>query len=260
LIDNKVQLRYLNIKIQTMMRNNDNLFSQPITDISDFSFDQNVAQVFPDMINRSIPGYPLMIDNIGYLSEQYAQDNSAIYDLGCATGIATLSIAKQLTKKCPIIGIDNSASMVEKCTQHLAQYNHGADVTICLDDITLTELVPASVIVMNFTLQFLAPEQRKCMLEKIYEALLPGGILILSEKFKEEDTFTNNALIDLHHHFKKNNGYSDLEISQKRTALENVMKTDSMATHYQRLSATGFSHITTWFSCFNFMSLIAYKE
>lgn len=242
------------------MRKNDNLFSRPITNISDFSFDQNVAQVFPDMINRSIPGYPLMIDNIGYLAEQYAQDNSVIYDLGCATGIATLSIAKQLTKNCPIIGIDNSSSMVEKCTQHLGQYNHGAEVTICLDDITLTELAPASVIVMNFTLQFLAPEQRKDMLARIYQALVPGGILILSEKFKEENNFPNDVLIDLHHQFKKNNGYSDLEISQKRTALENVMKTDSMETHNQRLTTTGFSHITTWFSCFNFMSLIAHKE
>ena len=242
------------------MRKNDNLFSQPITDISDFSFDQNVAQVFPDMINRSIPGYPLIIDNIGYLSEQYAQEQTTIYDLGCATGIATLSIAKQLTKNCPIIAIDNSTSMVEKASQYLGQYNHGADVTIHFEDITLSDLQPASVIIMNFTLQFLAPEQRTHMLAKIYDALLPGGILILSEKFKAEETLPNNVLIDLHHQFKKNNGYSDLEISQKRTALENVMKTDTMNTHFQRLTASGFTNITTWFSCFNFMSLIAHKE
>lgn len=242
------------------MRKNDNLFSQPITDISDFSFDHNVAQVFPDMINRSIPGYPLMIDNIGYLTEQYAQSGTTVYDLGCASGIATLSMAKQITKHCPIIGIDNSPSMVEKCSEHLAQYNHGADVTIELDDITVTQLKPASVIVMNFTLQFLAPELRRNMLAKIYKALLPGGILILSEKFKVENNFRNNVLIDLHHQFKKNNGYSDLEISQKRTALENVMKTDTMETHFERLTDIGFSHITTWFSCFNFMSLIAHKE
>lgn len=238
----------------------DKIFSTPLNKIADFSFDENVAAVFPDMIARSIPGYPLMIENIGRLARQYSQPQSTLYDLGCATGTATLSMAKYVSdSECQIIGLDNSPAMVKQCQQFVSQYHHLCPVTIECADITNYNYQPSSVVLMNFTLQFLAPDSREAMLQKIYNTLLPGGILILSEKFTHADATGNELLIDLHHQFKSDNGYSDLEISQKRTALENVMLTDSMATHISRLETVGFSSIIPWFSCFNFMSLVAIK-
>jgi tRNA (cmo5U34)-methyltransferase len=238
----------------------DKLFSTHLNKIADFSFDENVAAVFPDMISRSIPGYPLMIENIGRLAHQYCQPNSTIYDLGCATGTATLSMAKHVAvNDCQIVGLDNSPAMVKQCQQFVSQYHHPCPVKIKCADITTFMYQPSSVILMNFTLQFLAPQHREAMLQRIYEALLPGGVLILSEKFTHEHELGNELLINLHHQFKSDNGYSDLEISQKRTALENVMLTDSMATHTSRLEAVGFANIIPWFSCFNFMSLVAVK-
>ncbi|MET1218642.1 MAG: carboxy-S-adenosyl-L-methionine synthase CmoA [Glaciecola sp.] len=242
------------------MPSSDKLFSQPIRDISDFTFDDNVASVFPDMITRSIPGYPLMIDNIGAIAARYAKPKTTIYDLGCATGIATLSIAKQIDPNCQVIGLDSSVAMVNQCKAYLNNYQHAAPINIELADITAYHYQPASMFVMNFTLQFLAPDQRQQMLETIYNALLPGGVLILSEKIRAEDPKSDDLLIDLHHQFKKHNGYSELEISQKRTALENVMLTDTLSTHFTRLRTAGFKRITPWFSCFNFMSLVAHKE
>lgn len=238
----------------------DKLFSTHLNKIADFSFDENVAAVFPDMIARSIPGYPLMIENIGRLARQYCQADSTIYDLGCATGTATLSMAKHVAaNNCQIVGIDNSPAMVKQCQQFVSQYHHPCPIKIECADITNYAYQPSSVILMNFTLQFLAPDERQAMIQRIYDALLPGGVLILSEKFTHEDVIGNELLVDLHHQFKGDNGYSDLEISQKRTALEKVMLTDTMSTHTSRLDSAGFAHIIPWFSCFNFMSLVAVK-
>ena len=149
--------------------------------------------------------------------------------------------------------------MVKQCQQFVSQYHHPCPIKIECADRTNYAYQPSSVILMNFTLQFLAPHERQAMIQRIYDALLPGGVLILSEKFTHEDVIGNELLVDLHHQFKGDNGYSDLEISQKRTALEKVMLTDTMSTHTSRLDSAGFAHIIPWFSCFNFMSLVAVK-
>lgn len=115
------------------------------------------------------------------------------------------------------------------------------------------------MVILNFTLQFLPPEDRLALLEKIYAGLTPNGLLVLSEKFRFDEEKVNDLLIDLHHQFKRANGYSELEVSQKRTALENVMRTDTVETHKARLKSVGFSHIELWFQCVNFGSMIAIK-
>ena len=127
-------------------------------------------------------------------------------------------------------------------------------------DILALEFQPASLVALNFTLQFVAPEKRAALIARIHDGLRPGGILILSEKFRFEDEQVNALLIDLHLDFKRANGYSELEISQKRTALENVMRTDSLETHRARLRDAGFTHQDLWFQCFNFGSMIAIKS
>jgi tRNA (cmo5U34)-methyltransferase len=132
-------------------------------------------------------------------------------------------------------------------------------VTVTLGDINLLAIENASVVAMNFTLQFIPPEKRQAVLEKIYANLKPGGVLLLSEKIRGENEQCDNLLIDLHHDFKRHNGYSELEISQKRTAIENVMRPDHLSTHLNRLSEIGFSQTQVWYQCFNFCSMIAIK-
>ena len=149
--------------------------------------------------------------------------------------------------------------MVERCRQHIAAYHSDIPVEILCDDIRHIEIKNASMVILNFTLQFLPPQDRVALLEKIHQGLNPNGVLVLSEKFRFEDEQTNDLLIDLHHQFKRANGYSELEVSQKRTALENVMRTDSIETHKARLKNVGFSHVELWFQCFNFGSMIAMK-
>ncbi|MDY4595113.1 MAG: carboxy-S-adenosyl-L-methionine synthase CmoA [[Pasteurella] aerogenes] len=240
--------------------NKDTIFSAPIEKLGDFTFDESVAEVFPDMIQRSVPGYSNIITAIGMLAERFVAKNTNVYDLGCSRGAATLSARRHIRQpNVKIIGIDNSQPMVERCRQHINAYHSDIPVEILCDDIRHVEIKNASMVILNFTLQFLPPEDRLALLEKIYAGLTPNGLLVLSEKFRFDEEKVNDLLIDLHHQFKRANGYSELEVSQKRTALENVMRTDTVETHKVRLKSVGFSHIELWFQCFNFGSMIAIK-
>jgi tRNA (cmo5U34)-methyltransferase len=245
--------------IQTM-QNKDLLFAAPIAQLGDFCFDAQVADVFPDMIQRSVPGYSNILSAIGMMTERFAQPGSTLYDLGCSLGAATLMMRRHLPySDCNIIGIDNSAAMVERCRSHVSAFKSTIPVEIREGDICEVAIENASVVVLNFTLQFIAPEQRLPLLQRIYQGLRPGGLLILSEKFKFDDEPVSDLIIDLHLDFKRANGYSELEISQKRTLLENVLRADTVATHKARLISAGFIHTDLWFQCFNFGSLIAIK-
>ena len=238
----------------------DQLFSTPIDKLGDWTFDEKVAEVFPDMVQRSVPGYSNIISMIGMLAERFVQSNSTIYDLGCSLGAATLSIRRNVNEKnCRIIAVDNSQPMVQRCKRHIESYKAITPVEVICDDICNIDMQNASMVVLNFTLQFLTPENRQQVLNKIYQALKPNGILVLSEKFSFNDSTVDDLLFNMHHDFKRANGYSELEISQKRNMLENVMLTDTIETHKKRLSDAGFKHIDTWFQCFNFGSIIAIK-
>ncbi|WP_372771450.1 carboxy-S-adenosyl-L-methionine synthase CmoA [Pseudoalteromonas sp.] len=228
--------------------------------VKDFTFDERVVEVFPDMIQRSVPGYATIVSTMGKLAGQYAQNNSNLYDLGSSLGAVTLSMRRNIDKQnCQIIAVDNSAAMVERCKLHLEGFRSDVPVTVELADINDIEINNASVVALNFTLQFIPQPQRFALLEKIYQGLNPGGVLLLSEKIKGENTLVDDLLIDLHHDFKRANGYSELEISQKRSAIENVMRPETLTAHFERLSHIGFQHTQVWYQCFNFSSMIAIK-
>jgi tRNA (cmo5U34)-methyltransferase len=239
----------------------DTIFSAPIDKIGDFTFDARVAEVFPDMIQRSVPGYSNIISAIGMLAERFVTPESHVYDLGCSLGAATLSIRRHIEniEGAQILAVDNSPAMVERCKLHVDAYRSDTPVEVIEADIRDIEIKDASMVVLNFTLQFLSPEDRYSLLEKIYQGLKPGGVLIVSEKYIFDDSQAHELLIDLHHDFKRANGYSELEISQKRSAIEDVMRPDSIAQHKLRFESIGFSSAEVWFQCFNFGSMFAVK-
>ncbi|WP_235786920.1 carboxy-S-adenosyl-L-methionine synthase CmoA [Yersinia nurmii] len=238
----------------------DSLFSAPIAKLGDWTFDERVAEVFPDMIQRSVPGYSNIISMIGMLTERFVQPNSQVYDLGCSLGAATLVMRRNIqVPGCKIIAVDNSPAMVERCRRHIDAFRADTPVEVVEADILDVKLENASMVVLNFTLQFLEPANRQQLLNQVYAGLRPGGALVLSEKFSFEDANVGDLLFNMHHDFKRANGYSELEISQKRSMLENVMLTDSVETHKTRLHSAGFEHAEVWFQCFNFGSLIALK-
>ncbi|MEO1881423.1 MAG: carboxy-S-adenosyl-L-methionine synthase CmoA [Methylococcales bacterium] len=243
-----------------MSSTKDTLFSNPVESLSSFKFDSAVVNVFPDMIQRSVPGYQTIIYAIGLLAARYARDHSVCYDLGCSLGAATLSMRHQMSAKhCKIIAVDNSAAMLQQFKKNLQDDKGEIEVDVVCADIRDLCIENASVVVLNFTLQFLPVADRDAFLKKIYQGLLPGGILILSEKLSFEDEKQQTLQTDLHHLFKKSQGYSDMEISQKRSALDNVLIAETFANHQQRLQAVGFSSVAVWFQYFNFASIVAIK-
>ena len=236
----------------------DQIFAAPIARLGDFCFDEQVVDVFPDMIQRSVPGYSNIISAIGMMAARYAQPQSRLYDLGCSLGAATQAMRRHVTQPgCQITAVDLSHPMIERARAHLSGFKSEVPVELVEADICDIPIENASVVVLNFTLQFVAPEKRAALIARIFDGLRPGGILILSEKFRFDDEQVNELLIDLHLDFKRANGYSELEIAQKRSAIENVMKPDSLEQHRERLLAAGFSKVVPWFQCLNFASLIA---
>ena len=152
----------------------DSLFAAPIAKLGDWTFDEKVAEVFPDMISRSVPGYSNIISMIGMLAERFVQPNSQIYDLGCSLGAATLSMRRNIkVEGCKIIAVDNSPAMVERCRRHIDAFRAETPVDVVESDILDIQLENASMVVLNFTLQFLEPADRQRLLNQVYQGLRP---------------------------------------------------------------------------------------
>ena len=237
----------------------DSLFSEPLGKISGFEFDERVVSVFPDMIRRSVPGYESVVAMTGVLAARCAQTGSNCYDLGCSLGASTLSMCSQLPNDCRVIAVDNSSAMIDQFKSLLKGQKEQDIIDLVLADIRDIDVQNASMVVLNFTLQFVPVEDRPALIQKIYQGMRPGGVLLVSEKIQIEDEAMNNLFIDTYHEFKKCQGYSEMEVAQKRTALENVLIPETLQQHQQRFKEAGFATSNLWFQCLNFCSIIAYK-
>lgn len=238
----------------------DRIYTEKISRISDFKFDAAVAGVFPDMLNRSIPGYSALVNLIGTAAKEIVQPNSAVYDLGCSLGAVSAAV-KNHCKDINYHGIavDNSEAMINRCQQLLGSNADNSTIDVICNDVCQIKIQNASLVVLNFTLQFIPLEKRESLISKIYAGLNPGGVFILSEKIISEDLDEQKNIESLYKNFKLENGYSELEISQKREALENVLIPETYAVHEQRLKSCGFKKIHKWFHMLNFVSIVAEK-
>jgi tRNA (cmo5U34)-methyltransferase len=239
----------------------DNLFANSSGEelAGQFTFDSAVARVFPDMIRRSVPGYAETVAMSGVIAGEYARNNTNLYDLGCSLGAVTLAMRHGVkANNCKIIGIDSSSAMIEQAEHYIALDEGSVDVELLCADITVQAIENASVVALNYVLQFIAQHQRLDLLTQIAQGLNAGGALILSEKICFDDE--EQPLQDkLHLDFKRANGYSELEIAQKRSAIENVLIPETESAHVARLKQAGFSQVIRWYQCFNFVSYLAIK-
>ncbi len=240
----------------------DKIYSVEHDLVEEFRFDSSVANVFPDMIQRSVPGYGLVISMTGLLAEKYLQSDSYGYDLGASLGASTLAMAGVAEERnCHLVVVDSSSAMVEKCQENLvaANLSNNALLNFRCEDIRDTEINNASFVTMNFTLQFIPVAERGALLARIADGMRPGGGLMLSEKIGFNDPEQQKRMESLHHTFKRANGYSDLEISQKRTALEDVLIPETLECHFDRLHKAGFSRVEVLLQALNFVSILAVK-
>ncbi|MDD0851934.1 carboxy-S-adenosyl-L-methionine synthase CmoA [Halobacteriovorax sp. GB3] len=240
----------------------DEVFRTKLRTIKGFEFNQQVADVFDDMVSRSIPFYDEIHRIILDLIDRGLKNKGKIYDLGCSTGTTFALIDGHLKSKNEqtpkYFGIDMSAPMLEKAKTKLEK--HGVENFELRDeDVCETEISDASMVVMNYTLQFIEKSQRLELLKKIYNNLEEGGLFVLSEKLLCREEGINDLITDLYYDFKRRNGYSELEISQKREALENVLVPLSPDEQLQLLKDAGFKKVDIIFRWYNFASYVGIK-
>lgn len=234
----------------------DKVFTKPIT--KQFEFDEDVAVVFDDMLERSIPFYKNVIELICKTICLHSKEGSHVVDLGCSTANTLLALDKQSNRRFHLLGIDNSEAMLHRAKQKVHAY--GSKIELLQADITEVDLKAQDVILANYMLQFIRPLQRADFVAKLYEALNPNGLFIFSEKVVFEDKELNKQMIDLYYDFKRKQGYSDFEIAQKREALENVLIPYTEEENKTMLKNAGFSTIEVIFKWGNFATFLAKKK
>lgn len=241
--------------------NKDEVFKSEIEKPSDFKFGANVAKVFDDMVNRSVPFYGEIQRMMAELAADHALEVSDVYDLGCSTGTTMVGMDTMVRQGIRFIGVDDSQEMLDKCKSKLIEVGFSRPYELrCADLNQGVNITNASVAVLCLTLQFVRPMNRENLLKKIYEGLNPGGALILVEKILAEDNRYNRDFISYYYNYKRRNNYSELEISQKREALENVLIPYKLSENIAMLRERGFSHCEVFFKWYNFAGLIAIRK
>ena len=240
----------------------DEIFATPTEKIADFDFGQKTASVFDDMLGRSVPFYGEMQRMIGELASDYAAEGTAIYDLGCSTGTTILQIAEHIPRERNVrfIGVDYSPEMLEIARQKLAdaEFDRPFDLQ-CADLNEGVRIEDASVALLVLTLQFIRPLYRQRLIRTIHDGLTDNGALILVEKVLGENSEFNRLFIHHYYEMKRENGYSDLEIAQKREALENILVPYRLEENKELLREQGFRHVDVFFKWYNFCAIIATK-
>lgn len=238
----------------------DELYADPRRPVGDFAFDESVAKVFPDMIERSVPCYRNLIEMIGILAGQFLKPGALCFDLGCSLGeVSARLLERHQLPGLRVIAVDNSSAMIAKLRTRMATEEAAGRLEPVCADLDAVDTRGASLVILNLTLQFVPPDARLALLARWRQNLVPGGGLILAEKIRLPDQDADGFLNHCHAEFKRANGYSELEISRKRAALDRVLLPDTPVCHRERLAAAGFRHVVPWFQCLNFMAWAAWN-
>lgn len=243
----------------------DTIYADSHGDVSPFKFDSRVASVFSDMISRSVPSYQPILAMLPTLTREFRKDQHRYYDLGCSLGAGLHAMAEGLKNTdqqanihAKLIGVDNSSAMLAHAKEFRCPYDN-LSIQFYEQDLRQTVIDKAAMVLMNFTLQFVALEDRDQIVANIHQGLAKGGALVLSEKVRYQDTQTADLMTRIHHRYKADQGYSQLEISQKRDAIENVLLPETLDCHITRLRKAGFKVITPWIQNLQFISILAVK-
>ncbi|HZF27021.1 MAG TPA: carboxy-S-adenosyl-L-methionine synthase CmoA [Steroidobacteraceae bacterium] len=238
----------------------DEVYRDPRAGVADFKFDQTVATVFDDMVSRSVPFYGEMQRMIAEMARDFTTPDSAVYDLGCSTGTTFINLHRDLDPTVRFVGIDNSEEMLDRCRSKLSAAGVDRPLELrCRDLNEGVDMDNASLAMLILTLQFIRPLRRQRLVTDIFRGLNQQGCLILVEKVLGEESLINRLFIDYYYEMKRRQGYSELEISQKREALENVLIPYKLLENRELLLETGFRSVDVFFKWYNFCGIVAVK-
>ena len=238
----------------------DRIYMSKRNTVGDFVFNEAVAKVFTDMITRSVPGYEAVNQLLQVVAKKFVTEGTSVYDLGCSLGTASFSLCQAVpNSSVRVIAVDNSKDMIRQLAERLEGVDADSRIEPVCCDLVEVEIENASLAILNYTLQFIDPAQRDPLIQKIYAGLHKGSALLLSEKVVYEDHDEEALMQSLHEGHKQGQQYSDLEITQKREALENVLIRETGKQHFERLYRAGFSQVYLVMKYLNFISCIAIK-
>jgi len=238
----------------------DEIFKRSMATVADFEFGEKVASVFDDMLTRSVPFYEEMQRMIGEMARDFATEGSRIYDLGCSTGTTLIMLDGHAPKNVSFVGVDNSEEMLKRCRAKLDKAGVSRPCELACADLNEGVAISnASMVLMVLTLQFIRPLYRQALIRSICDGLNENGCLVLVEKVLGEDSMFNRLFIKYYYDLKKRRGYSELEIAQKREALENVLVPYKLLENRELLLETGFRHVDVFFKWYNFCGIVAVK-
>jgi tRNA (cmo5U34)-methyltransferase len=241
--------------------NKDRVFSEKLTTITPFRFNEKVARVFDDMLVRSVPLYGEVLKQQARIARRFYQHGTQIFDLGCSHGnLGILLLDCFGDAEFKMTAVDSSEPMIQRFKKRLAVHDNHRCVDLACAYIENIVISNASVVVVNLTLQLLDRQKRDSLIQSAFNGLCKGGILLLTEKTVHSDEQMNALEQEYYYQFKRENGYTDLEISQKRDALERVLVPENVAEHENRIQKAGFSSFNVWLKWFNFTSMIAVKR
>jgi len=237
----------------------DKVFNQP-REASDFKFGNEVVTVFDDMVSRSVPFYGEIQRMVAEMGKDFAMPGSNLYDLGCSTGASLILLDNVVDEKVKFVGLDDSEEMLKKCDKKLQENGIKRKYELNYADLNQgISIENASVVNLCLTLQFIRPLNRERLVQQIYDGMNDNGCLILTEKVLGEDSLFNRLFIKYYYDMKRRHSYSDMEISQKREALENVLIPYKLEENKELLKKCGFKLVDVFFKWYNFCGIIAVK-
>ena len=246
----------------------DRVYAKPGMKGRPFEFNESVAHVFDDMASRSIPFYSQVEGMTASLAATFWQNDTLVYDLGCSTATCSLLVCDEIRRVHGMVpggfeiqAVDSSAPMCREAEEKVKAAGIGAGtVHIRHGDIMDIDIRNASVVIMNYTLQFIPPLKREMLIRKIFDGLTDNGVFLVSDKTFQTHTDISRIFIDKYYDYKRMNGYSELEISQKREALENVLVPYHIGEEQALFQKCGFGSVDIYFSWYNFTSFICVKR
>jgi len=233
----------------------DKVFIEKI--VKKFEFDEAVASVFDDMLSRSVPFYDEVRKLVIALILIEQKEGKKVLDLGSSTAKFLLELHNKMDVKMQLKGLDNSQAMLDRAEQKCQAF--GAKIDLELADMLTYDYRNEDIIVANYTLQFIRPMQRVELVKKLYRSMNENGLFIFSEKVVFADKKLDKDLIDIYYAYKKEQGYSEYEIAQKREALENVLIPFTIEENIQMCKDAGFKNVDTIFQWSNFVTFVSKK-
>ncbi len=224
-----------------------------------FEFNAAVAQVFDDMVLRSIPLYREVLLATQQWSHLYYVPGTRVVDIGCSTGTTLVQLLQSPASIEELVGIDTSEPMIREAQQKCCGVEGGHRLRFEVADALDFDFRNTSVVIINYTLQFIPVAKRSLLLKRIFEGLVPGGLLILSDKVRSASPEFQETVTAIYEHFKLSNGYSRTEIERKKEALENVLVPLTLAEEMQLVHSAGFIDVEPTMKWHNFMTLMARK-